>query len=121
MATATETLQEIHPDTINPNPQNPRLIFREEEMNQLLVSIKEVGIRVPLSVYHERGSKFTLIDGERRWRCARKLNLTSVPVIVYPRPSPLENLLMMFNIHKVRSDWDIMPMALKLDDIRGML
>ncbi|HEX8495306.1 MAG TPA: ParB/RepB/Spo0J family partition protein [Pyrinomonadaceae bacterium] len=118
---ATETLQEIHPDTINPNPQNPRLIFREEEMNQLLISIKEVGIRVPLSVYHERGSKFTLIDGERRWRCARKLNLTSVPVIVYPRPSPLENLLMMFNIHKVRSDWDIMPMALKLDDIRGML
>jgi ParB family chromosome partitioning protein len=121
MASVTETLQEIHPDIINPNPQNPRLIFREDEMNQLLVSIKEVGIRVPLSVYHDRGTKFTLIDGERRWRCAKKLNLSSVPVIIYPKPSPLENLLMMFNIHKVRLDWDIMPMALKLDDIRRML
>jgi ParB family chromosome partitioning protein len=117
---ATESLQEINPDNINPNPQNPRLIFREDEMNQLLESIQEVGIKVPLSVFPDKG-KYTLIDGERRWRCARKLNLPTVPTIVYPKPSPLENLLMMFNIHNVRLDWDIMPMALKLDDIRKML
>lgn len=117
---ATESLQELNPDSINPNPQNPRLVFREDEMNQLLASIQEVGIKVPLSVFPDKG-KYTLIDGERRWRCARKLNLPSVPTIIYPKPSPLENLLMMFNIHNVRLDWDIMPMALKLDDIRKML
>jgi ParB-like chromosome segregation protein Spo0J len=53
---ATEALQEISPDRINPNPQNPRLIFREDEMNQLLESIQEVGIKVPLSVFPERVS-----------------------------------------------------------------
>jgi ParB family transcriptional regulator, chromosome partitioning protein len=116
----TEALQEIDPDRINPNPDNPRLVFREDEMNELLESIREVGIKVPLSIYEHRG-KYTLIDGERRWRCALKLNLKSVPSIIYPKPTPLENLLMMFNIHNVRLDWDIMPMALKLNDIKTML
>lgn len=117
---STEILQEISPDKIVPNPENPRFIFREKELNQLLDSIEEVGIKVPLSVFRDN-KKYTLIDGERRWRCARKLNLPTVPVIVYPKPSPLENLLMMFNIHNVRLDWDIMPMALKLKQISEML
>ncbi len=119
MATVTP-LQQINPDKISQNPDNPRLIFREAEMNELMESISEVGIKVPLSVYAD-GSRFTLIDGERRWRCAKKLNLPSVPAIVQPKPSRLENLLMMFNIHNVRVDWDLMPMALKLGQIREML
>lgn len=113
-------LQEINPDRIRQNPDNPRLIFQEEEMNDLLESIREVGIKVPVSVYPD-GAKYTLLDGERRWRCAKKLNLTVVPAIVQPKPTRLENLLMMFNIHNVRVDWDLMPMALKLGDVRNML
>jgi ParB family transcriptional regulator, chromosome partitioning protein len=119
MASVTP-LQQINPDKISQNPDNPRLIFREAEMNELMESIREVGIKVPLSVYSD-GARFTLIDGERRWRCAKKLNLHSVPAIVQPKPSRLENLLMMFNIHNVRVDWDLMPMALKLGQIREML
>ena len=113
-------LQEINPDSIRQNPDNPRLIFQEQEMNDLLESIREVGIKVPVSVYSD-GTKYTLLDGERRWRCAKKLNLTVVPAIVQPKPTRLENLLMMFNIHNVRVDWDLMPMALKLGDVRTML
>jgi ParB family transcriptional regulator, chromosome partitioning protein len=113
-------LAEISPDRIAPNQDNPRLIFREDEMNELLESIREVGIRVPVSVFLD-GKRYTLLDGERRWRCARKLNLSSIPAIVLPKPSRLENLLMMFNIHNVRVDWDLMPMALKLGDIRELL
>jgi ParB/RepB/Spo0J family partition protein len=120
MAKSAAPLQEITPDHIKPNPDNPRLVFREDEMNELLESIREVGIKVPISVYVE-GSRFTLIDGERRWRCARKLNLRTLPAIVMPKPSRLENLLMMFNIHNVRVDWDLMPMALKLGEIRDMI
>lgn len=120
MAHLTSSLQQIPPDKLKPNPDNPRLIFRETEMNELLESIREVGIKVPLSVYPE-GARFTLIDGERRWRCAKKLNLPKVPAIVLAKPSRLENLLMMFNIHNVRLDWDLMPMALKLGEIRDML
>jgi ParB/RepB/Spo0J family partition protein len=88
-------------------------------MQALLDSIREQGIRVPLSVYWDR-AKYVLIDGERRWRCARKLNLKSVPAIVLPKPSKLENLLMMFNIHNVRVDWDLMPMAEKLGEVRDL-
>lgn len=120
MPKAVTPLQEIDPDNIRQNPDNPRLIFQEEEMNELLESIREVGIKVPVSVYSD-GNKYTLLDGERRWRCARKLNLKVVPAIVQPKPTRLENLLMMFNIHNVRVDWDLMPMALKLGDVRDML
>ncbi len=120
MPTPRSRLEEINPDKIDRNPDNPRLIFREEQMTELLESIREVGIKVPLSVYQKNG-RYALIDGERRWRCAKKLNLKIVPSHVQPKPSRLENLLMMFNIHNVRVDWDLMPMALKLGEIQEML
>lgn len=120
MADVQASVAQIDPDKIRPNPDNPRLIFREAEINQLLDSIRAVGIQVPLTVYTDRGG-WVLIDGERRWRCARRLNLEKVPAIVQPRPGKLENLLMMFNIHNVRTDWDLMPMALKLADVRDMI
>jgi len=120
MANQDSPLQQISPDQIHPNPDNPRLIFREDEMTELMSSIKEVGIKVPISVYAD-GQKFVLLDGERRWRCSKRLNLAKVPAHVQPKPTRLENLLMMFNIHNVRVDWDPMPMALKLAEVREML
>jgi ParB/RepB/Spo0J family partition protein len=89
-------------------------------MNKLLESIREFGIKVPVSVYAD-GHRYTLLDGERRWRCAKKLNFKLVPAIVQPKPTRLENLLMMFNIHNVRVDWDLMPMALTLGEVREMI
>ena len=74
-----------------------------------------------LSFFYADGAHYVLIDGERRWRCAKRLNLKDVPSIVQPKPTRLENLLMMFNIHNVRLDWDLMPMALKLAEVRTML
>jgi ParB family chromosome partitioning protein len=118
--TTVARLTEIAPDLIEANPDNPRLVFREAEMTQLLGSIREVGIKVPLAVYPE-GKSWILIDGERRWRCARRLNLDVVPVLVQPKPGRLENILMMFNIHNVRTDWDLMPMAMKLGEVRDLL
>lgn len=122
MAHATKLkrqLMEVSPDDIRPNPDNPRMIFREDEMNELLESIAEVGIQVPITVYEDRG--YVILDGERRWRCSKRLNLKVVPSIVHPKPTKLENLLMMFNIHNVRVQWDIMPMAYKLGEIRTLL
>jgi ParB family transcriptional regulator, chromosome partitioning protein len=120
MSARDASLQNINPNVIDPNPDNPRLIFREAEMNALLDSIGEVGIKVPLSVYRDN-KRFVLIDGERRWRCSKKLNLRAVPVIVQPKPSKLENILTMFNIHNVRVDWDLMPMAIKLGEVKRLL
>lgn len=112
-------LLEISPDEIRPNPDNPRMIFREQEMTELLESIAEVGIQVPITVYEDKG--YVILDGERRWRCSKRLNLRKVPCIVLPKPTKLENLLMMFNIHNVRVQWDIMPMAYKLGEIGQLL
>jgi ParB family transcriptional regulator, chromosome partitioning protein len=93
---------------------------RPMTVQQLMDSIKEVGIKVPVSLYQD-GSKFVLLDGERRWRCAKRLNFSIVPAIVQPKPNRLENILMMFNIHNVRVYWDPMPMALKLKDVQELL
>jgi ParB family transcriptional regulator, chromosome partitioning protein len=57
MAQPTATLQQISPDKIRNNPDNPRLVFREDEMQQLMDSIKEVGIKVPVSLYEDRSRK----------------------------------------------------------------
>lgn len=109
-------LREIPPDKIRRNPDNPRLFFRDEEMDSLAASIKRYGIQVPITVYAER-SHYVLIDGERRWRCAEKLNLPRIPALVVEKPSPLNNLLLMFNIHALREQWDYLTIARKLPDV----
>lgn len=109
-------LREIPPSRITRNPENPRLVFRQEEMDTLLRSIKKYGIQVPITVYEHDG-EFVLIDGERRWRCARKLNLQKIPALVQSKPSDLNNLLLMFNIHALREQWDYLTIANKLPKI----
>jgi ParB/RepB/Spo0J family partition protein len=120
MVTKQSNLRDISPSDIKPNPENPRLIFRESELHELLESIREVGVRVPIAVYEER-EKYVILDGERRWRCTLKLNHKTIPALVQPKPNRLENLLMMFNIHNVRVQWDLLPTALKLRDIKYIL
>lgn len=111
-----EVLKNISPDEISENPDNPRLFFRPEEMGTLMTSISKFGVKVPISVYPS-GDRYTLIDGERRWRCATKLNLKSIPAIVQAAPSPLHNLVLMFNIHALREQWDYLTIANKLPDV----
>lgn len=110
---STGKLANLSPHKIGRNPENPRLIFRQEEMDSLLVSIDTLGIQVPLTVYKE-GDGYRLIDGERRWRCALKLNLRTVPALVQDKPSELGNLLLMYNIHALREQWDYYTIASKL-------
>lgn len=111
-----EQIRIIDPRKLKRNPENPRLIFRQEELDALRESIAEQGILVPVSVY-ESGRTFYLLDGERRWRCALKLGLSRVPAIVQPKPGKFQNLLMMFAIHNARKDWDPLPTAMKLQEI----
>ena len=103
----------LSPQRIERNPENPRLIFRQDEMDNLMFSINRHGIQVPLTVYQD-GDIFHLIDGERRWRCAKKLNHRTVPVLVREKPTELENLLLMYNIHALREQWDYFTIASKL-------
>lgn len=113
-------LKDIQIDLIDPNPENPRMYFRQEELDNLLVSIKRYGVQVPISVYQD-GHRFIIIDGERRWRTCKKLNLQTIPAIIQKKPSELENLLMMFNIHSLREQWDLFTISNKLTKIITLL
>ena len=113
-----ENVALLDPRNIAPNPENPRLIFREDELQGLQASIALQGILVPLSVF-QSGRRFVILDGERRWRCAIKLGLDRVPAIVQPKPDRLQNIMMMFAIHNARRDWDPLPTALKLRDLES--
>lgn len=111
-----QSLKMLSPSRIKPNPENPRLIFRQEEMESLMLSIDQYGIQVPITVYEDNGSYF-LIDGERRWRCASKLGLKVVPAIIQDKPSELQNLVLMYNIHALREQWDYYTIASKLERV----
>lgn len=104
----------ISPDIIQENPENPRVIYKAKEIQQLLESIDESGIILPLTVYPDDG-KFTLLDGARRLRCARRLNLKDVPVNIIAKPTRVQNILQMFHIHNVRQAWELIETAKKLD------
>jgi ParB/RepB/Spo0J family partition protein len=108
----------LAPKDIEPNPENPRLIFRQEELDSLQESIADQGILVPLTVYKSK-SGYVILDGERRWRCSLRLGLPRIPVIVQPEPTRFQNILMMFAIHNARKDWDPLPTAYKLRDLES--
>jgi ParB family transcriptional regulator, chromosome partitioning protein len=116
----TGKLAEIDIAKIQQNPENPRLMFREDELDDLQESIRQFGVQVPIAVY-KSGRNYVLIDGERRWRCASKLNLKTIPALVQDEPAPLENLLLMYNIHALREQWDLLTIALKLPKIIDLL
>ena len=114
-------LLHIPVDKISPNPENPRLIFNQERLDALAESISQVGILVPLIVFQEDDGRYILLDGERRWQCAKRLNIKEVPANIIAKPSKVENILRMFNIHNVREDWELMPTALKLGQVMEVL
>ena len=67
---------------VEPNPDQPRQDFDEEELEALAESIRVHGILQPLTVRETRSGYYQIIAGERRWRAARLANLSEVPVIV---------------------------------------
>src|SRR6185312_10658380 len=66
------------------NPDQPRRVFTEADIDDLAASIREKGVLLPLLVRTapNQPDRFQIIAGERRWRAAQKAGLHSVPVIV---------------------------------------
>lgn len=67
---------------VEPNPDQPRRTFDEEELQALADSIAAHGILQPLAVRASGGGFYQIIAGERRWRAARMAGLSEVPVVV---------------------------------------
>jgi ParB family transcriptional regulator, chromosome partitioning protein len=69
---------------LRPNPQNPRKIFAEDDLEELTASIRERDIIQPIIVRNLPGlvDSFEIIAGERRWRAAQRAGLHDVPVVI---------------------------------------
>ena len=67
---------------VEPNPDQPRHDFDEEELQALADSIEEHGIIQPLTVRELSNGYYQIIAGERRWRAARLAKLQEVPVVI---------------------------------------
>ena len=67
---------------VEPNPDQPRRDFDEEELQALADSITEHGIIQPLTVRELKSGYYQIIAGERRWRAARLAGLGEVPVVI---------------------------------------
>lgn len=124
MATTRSILgpAKVRTDSLQPNPHNPRLLFDKLPLKTLEESIVRVGILVPIVVFQASGSdKYTILDGQRRWMCARNIGLKEVPINEVKEPSVAQNIVTMFQIHKLRLDWELMPTALKLQVLMNEL
>jgi ParB family chromosome partitioning protein len=69
-------------DWIEPNPENPRLLFEESALAELASSIREHGVLQPILVRPAGRDHYQLVAGERRWRAARLAGLVAVPALI---------------------------------------
>ncbi|WP_396905447.1 ParB/RepB/Spo0J family partition protein [Mycolicibacterium phlei] len=101
--------REIDLAAIEPNPRQPRQVFDEEALAELVHSIREFGLMQPIVVRalptEQPGApaRYQLVMGERRWRAAQQAGLTAIPAIV--RETADDDLLrdaLLENIHRVQ-------------------
>ncbi|CAG7570893.1 ParB family chromosome partitioning protein [Barrientosiimonas humi] len=101
------TFAEIPLAAIRPNPRQPRTVFAEEEMDELVASIREIGVLQPVVVRPvgdgEGEVRYELVMGERRWRASGQAGQQTVPAIV--RDTTDEDLLrdaLLENLHRAQ-------------------
>ncbi|MFH8749341.1 ParB/RepB/Spo0J family partition protein [Streptomyces rimosus] len=100
---ASAHFAELPLDAITPNPRQPREVFDEDALAELVTSIQEVGLLQPVVVRQTGPQRYELIMGERRWRACREAGLEKIPAIV--RATEDEKLLLdalLENLHRAQ-------------------
>jgi ParB family chromosome partitioning protein len=69
-------------DRIEPNPDQPRMVFDEDALHELAASIREHGVLQPILVRPLGDNRYQLIAGERRWRASREAGQATIPALV---------------------------------------
>ncbi len=91
----SSSINEVEIDKIKPNPDQPRVDFDDETMQELAASIKKIGVIQPITLRELEDGMYQIIAGERRYRASMMLHLTKIPAYV-----------------KTVDDEDVMEMAL---------
>ncbi|MGL5865907.1 MAG: ParB/RepB/Spo0J family partition protein [Dermatophilaceae bacterium] len=81
------TYAEVPLDAIRPNPRQPRTVFDEDALAELVHSIREIGVLQPVVVRPVAPSiddpvRYEIVMGERRWRASREAGKSTVPAII---------------------------------------
>ena len=90
-------------DQITPNPRQPRQVFEEEALAELVFSLQEVGLLQPIVVRPLEADRYELVAGERRWRAAQQAGFATIPSII--RETADEALLrdaLLENLHRAQ-------------------
>jgi ParB/RepB/Spo0J family partition protein len=69
-------------DHIESNPQQPRLVFNQDTLDELAASVREHGVLQPILVRPIGPNRYQLVAGERRWRASRQAGLESIPALI---------------------------------------
>ena len=94
---------ELPLDSIRPNPRQPREVFDPEALDELVHSIKEIGLLQPVVVRPLEAGTFELVAGERRLRSAKAAGLEVIPAII--RETADADMLrdaLLENLHRVQ-------------------
>lgn len=78
---ASEASMEIDIDLIDPNPEQPRTRFADDNLEELAASIRSSGVIQPI-VLRPKGERYEIVAGERRWRASQKAELRRIPAVV---------------------------------------
>lgn len=107
-------LNQLHPD-----PNQPRKDFGTKgDENRLFVSIKEIGIQQPLTVKQRGTEDYLIAEGHRRYLCAKRLGLKTVPCRIYTQLHPGEFERIRFEIQNNRRPWKPLERAEALHRIK---
>jgi ParB family chromosome partitioning protein len=99
-------------DKINVNPNQPRTNFDSNQINNLVVSIKELGVIQPITVRKIKDDKYEIISGERRYRASKIANLESIPCYIKAVEDKTDLLKMSLVENVQRVDLDPIEIAL---------
>jgi len=92
---------ELPLEAIEPNPRQPREVFDEDALAELVSSVREVGVLQPVVVRETAPGRYQLIMGERRWRACKEAGVAAIPAII--RETPDDALLrdaLLENLHR---------------------
>lgn len=109
--TPMNRMAEIATAQIMPNPNQPRVQFDDEALEELAASIRQLGVIQPITVKKGSDDKYIIISGERRWRASQMVGLETLPV--YIREVDDENLHAMALVENIqRQDLNAIEIAL---------
>jgi ParB/RepB/Spo0J family partition protein len=72
----------VHIERIEPNPEQPRMVFEQEALDELAASIREHGVLQPILVRPVGPNTYQIVAGERRWRASRQAGLATIPALI---------------------------------------